>query len=405
MEVFVARQPILDSNEQLYGYELLYRNGQENFYNHFDGDKATIDVLVNSFVTIGVDKIANDKKCFINFTVNLLLKGFPTYFPAESVVVEILEDIEPTVEVIEAITNLKKLGYAIALDDFIYEDKYKELVSLADIIKVEFPKTTAIEHRILLELAREHGIKLLAEKVETREEFELAVKLGYHYFQGYFFSKPVIIKADDVPVISHFHVEIIQEINKIDPNIENITSLVERDLALSYKLLKLINSAGFQLRSKITSIKQAIVLLGLTEVKKWIFIISLSSLNKEVSIQVIQLCLTRAKMGELLAEHVKQNSSELFLLGMFSLIDTLLHRPMEIALEELPFSTEIKDALIGSDNVFGDSLLLMKSLETGDWLLFSELCQKLQITEEVGMDCYSKAIEWSTYIVDVIVTA
>jgi c-di-GMP-related signal transduction protein len=405
MEVFVARQPILDSKEQLFGYELLYRNGQVDFYNQLDGDKATIDVLVNSFISIGVDNISFHKKCFINFTENLLLKEFPTYFPAESVVVEILEDIEPTQEVIESIKKLRKLGYTIALDDFIYEDKYMELISLADIIKVEFPRTTADQHKRLLELSNKYRIKLLAEKVETRQEFELGVKLGYDYFQGYFFSKPVIIKADDVPVYTQFHVEIIQEINKADPNIDTVTRLVERDLALSYKLLKLINSAGFQLRNKITSIKQAIVLLGLNEVRKWISIISLSSTSKGVPFQAIELCLTRAKMGELLSVHLKQNSSEFFLLGMFSLIDTLLHQPMEVALERLPFSSEIKEALLGAENIFGDSLSLMKSLETGDWGKFAELCQKLEISEEVGMDCYSKAIEWSSYIIDVIQAA
>ncbi len=402
MEVFVARQPIFDRKEQLYGYELLYRNGQEDFYNHIDGDKATVDVLINSFITIGVEKISDNKKCFINFTENLLLNGFPKHFPAKSVVVELLESIEPTAEVINAILELKELGYLIALDDFIYEDKYKEMVSLADIIKVEFPITTGEQHMRLLEIARKHNIELLAEKVETRLEFEIASKLGYQYFQGYFFSKPILVKADDVPAYNHFHIEIIQEINKPVPNIENITRLVECDVALSFKLLKLINSAGFQLRSKITSIKQAIVLLGLTEVEKWITIISLSSMKKDINEHIIHLCLTRAKLGELLAENLKQNSSELFLLGMFSLIDTLLQRPMEVAIKELPFSSEIKVALAGGEHPYRDSLLLMKALETGDWSKYSELCEKMKITEDIGMDSYSKAIEWSSFIVDVM---
>ncbi|WP_456276090.1 EAL and HDOD domain-containing protein [Bacillus sp. AK128] len=402
MEVFVARQPILDTNEQLFGYELLYRNGQVDFYNHLDGDKATIDVLINSFVSIGVDNLANEKKCFINFTENLLLQGFPAHFPAEYVVIEILENINPTKEIINAISEFKKLGYTIALDDFVYEDQYKELVKLADIIKVEYPKTTAEQHLKLLRIAKEFNIKLLAEKVETREEFNIAVKLGYHYFQGYFFSKPMIVKATDIPSYSHVYLEIIQEISKPTPDIEMITRLVERDLSLSYKLLKLINSAGFQLRNKITSLKQAIVLLGLKEVQKWTSIISLSSAGREIPFQAIELCLSRAKMGELLAVHLKKDQSEFFLLGMFSLIDTILQRPMEEAVNVLPFSEELKEALLGADNLYGNTLLLMKSLEIGDWVTFSAISTKIGIPEEEIMNCYSKAFEWSTYIVELV---
>ncbi|KAA0544889.1 EAL domain-containing protein [Bacillus sp. BGMRC 2118] len=405
MEVFVARQPILDTNEKLYGYELLYRNGKVDFYNHFDGDHATIDVLVNSFITIGVDKVADQKKCFINFTENLLLKGFPTYFPAEYVVVEILENIEPTEEIIQSIKELKKLGYTIALDDFIYEDKYMEFVKLADIIKVEFPKATANHHKKFLSLSREYGFKLLAEKVETRQEFELAHKIGYHLFQGYFFSKPVLIKADDVPVYSHFHFDIIQEINKPVPNIDIVTNLVERDVALSYKLLKVINTAAFAMKRKVTSIKQAIVLLGLTEVRKWVSIISLSSLSKDVPSQAIHLSLTRAKMGEFLSEYIGIQSSELFMLGMFSIIDVLLHRPMEIAIEGLPFPQEMKEALTGEENSYKDILLLMKSLETAEWEDFALYCEKLKINEETALHCYSRAMEWSNYIVEITAAA
>lgn len=401
MEVFVARQPILDKNESLYGYELLYRNGQVDFYNHFNGDNATIDVLVNSFINIGVDKVSEQKKCFINFTENLLLNGFPTYFPPEYVVVEILENIEPTEEIIQAVKGLKKQGYTIALDDFIYDDKYSELVKLADIIKVEFPKATFDQHKKFLLLSKEYGIKLLAEKVETRQEFDLAVKLGYHYFQGYFFSKPVLIKADDVPVYSHFHFDVIQEINKSEPDIDTVTRLVERDIALTYKLLKVINTTAYEMKRKVTSIKQAIVLLGLTEVRKWVTVISLSSLTKDIPDQAIHLSLTRAKMGESLSEHLEINNAELFMLGMFSIIDVLLHRPMEVAIEGLPFSGEIKDALLGEENVYTDILSLMKTLETCDWEQFSLYSGKLGIKEEAALHCYSKAMEWSNYIIEV----
>jgi c-di-GMP-related signal transduction protein len=404
MEVFVARQPILDTKEQLIGYELLYRNGQVDFYNHVDGDRATIDVLINSFVSIGVDHVAYQKKCFINFTENLLLQGFPENFPPEYVVVEILETIKPTKNVIDSIVKLKKLGYTIALDDFVYNDQYKDLVALADIIKVEFPRMSAEQHWKLLKIAKDYKIKLLAEKVETRQEFELAVKLGYDYFQGYFFSKPTIIKTTDIPTYSHVFAEIIQEINKADSDIDTITRLIERDLSLSYKLLKLINS-GFQLKNKITSLKQAIVLLGLKEVQKWTSIISLSGAGVGIPFQAIELCLSRAKMGELLATHLNKDKSEFFLLGMFSLIDTILHRPMDEAVKVLPFSDELKEALLGSKNLYGESLALMQALENGDWETFSTSCEKLEISEEDSINCYSQAIEWSRYIVEVIQVA
>ena len=400
MNVFVARQPIFNRGEQSVAYELLYRKSEINSYTHIDGDEATADVIINGFFNIGVEELSEGKKCFINFTENLLNLKLPTYFEPESIVVEILEDIPINKELVSICQELKELGYTIALDDFAIQESYEllpELLKYIDIIKIDFLQTSLYDRRRMITRYKSHQVSFLAEKVETREEFELALKDGFDLFQGYFFSKPDVLSAQDVPAYFQTHYQISEELSRSEPNINDIASKIEQDVALSYKLLRLINTAAFFTRNKINSIKHALVFIGLKEFKKWIYVLTIKQIDHEKNTgqeEVIKLSLIRAHLCEQLSQKIGKNDSSPYLLaGMFSLIDNLLHCSIDDALQKLPLSDEIKDAINGKDNEIGKVLNWTIQIEKCNWNL-----SDLPLTANEISECYRNAIQWSNLL-------
>lgn len=398
MDVFLARQPIFDKFNKLFGYELLFRNSEKNIYQSEDGDKATIGVIKNSFINIGIDKVTGGKKAFINFTENILKSDIFTVLPPESVIVEILEDIEPTEEVLELCKRLKTLGYIIALDDFVYSDKYKKLIEITDIIKVDFKITKGYERKKVIDKVNFPGIKFLAEKVETMEEFNEAVSFGYSYFQGYYFSKPLIISGKKISENKVIHMKVLQEINSNNFTIDSVENLIKRDLSLSFKLLKLINSANYSFKSEIKSIGQALALLGETEIKKWLYLIAFQTMGEDKPEIIVINSLTRAKFAELIADknRIGANSFNAYLIGMLSMVDLLLDRPLKEILEELLIPTEVKDALNGvSNNSYRKLLNLIKGYEKGKWDVVSKISKELNFDEKWLPNAYYEAIFYS----------
>ncbi|WP_051412221.1 EAL and HDOD domain-containing protein [Halonatronum saccharophilum] len=403
VEVFVARQPIFDRDKNIYGYELLYRNGFDNFYKSIDGDKATSEVINNSFLLIGIENLTEGKKAFINFTTKLLKEEVPNIFNKQILVIEILEGVQPDRELINACKRMKEKGYSIALDDFIFEPKFLPLLELADIIKVDFIQSDKNERRRLAQIGKRKGITLLAEKVETREEFEEALDMGYSLFQGYFFSKPVILSGNDLPTIPNNYFRIIKEVNKEEPDIAKISSIIERDLSLSYKLLRLINSASFYLREEVNSINNALALLGLEEFEKWISLIVIKDISKEGTItENIKTSLIRAKLSESIAEEmgIEENKSEFFLMGIFSMLDVLMNRKLVDILNDLPISNKIKWALLGAQGELRDVYELTLSYERANWDRLLELIDKFKLKEYIIGELYIEAIEWANQILE-----
>src|SRR3954447_11982699 len=400
MNVFVARQPIFNRGEQSVAYELLYRKSEVNSYTHIDGDEATADVIINGFFNIGVEELSEGKKCFINFTENLLNLKLPTYFEPESIVVEILEDIPINKELVSICQELKELGYTIALDDFAIQESYEllpELLKYIDIIKIDFLQTSLYDRRRMITRYKSHQVSFLAEKVETREEFELALKDGFDLFQGYFFSKPDVLSAQDIPAYFQTHYQISEELSRSEPNINDIASKIEQDVALSYKLLRLINTAAFFTRNKINSIKHALVFIGLKEFKKWIYVLTIKQIDHEKNTgqeEVIKLSLIRAHLCEQLSQKIGKNDPSPYLLaGMFSLIDNLLHCSIDDTLQKLPLSDEIKDAINGTDNEIGKVLNWTIQIEKCNWNL-----SDLPLTTNEISECYRNAIQWSNLL-------
>ncbi len=401
MEVFVARQPIFDVQQRVFAYELLFRVGKETAFNGLDGDEATSEVICRSFFAIGIDNMTGGKRAFINFTGNLLIKEIPQLLPKEIVVVEILENVDPTPDVIEACHNLKKAGYLLALDDFIFEPRFKPLLEIADIVKIDFTLTKGDARRNVIKMLDNGHIKFLAEKVETREEYDQAVAMGYEYFQGYFFSKPMLLSGKDMPGNRIHPLKVLRELNKSEIEYDVVEKLVLQDIAMTYQLLKFINSASFGFRKEIASVRQALVLLGRKELMKWVSLIALRSVSKGKTDELIVICMIRARFGELIAQKIgfKGRTEEVFMMGLFSLIDVFVDMEMERILPELPLSQEVKEALLGNDNIFRRILNLIGAYEQGDWERFFEYTKEFKLDDAEMPEIYCQAVEWADEVI------
>jgi EAL and modified HD-GYP domain-containing signal transduction protein len=299
MDNFIARQPIFNKKNEVIAYELLFRDSEINAFADIDGDYATRNVISTAFYSFDIKSIVNDKKAFINFTENLIKERVATILPIDSVVIEILETVEPTNEVITACKELKEKGYILALDDFVFENKYEELIKLADIIKIDFTITKGEDRKSIVEkLKFNNKIKFLAEKVETIEEYNEALNYGYEYFQGYYFSKPRVLSSKAINTNKYITLTILEQINKHKIDFDEIERLILQDVGLSYKLLKLINSASLGIRNKTNSIRYALTILGEKELIKWLYLVLLNDLKQDSPEELINLGLIRAKFCE-----------------------------------------------------------------------------------------------------------
>ena len=405
MEIFLARQPIFDPDQNVVAYEILYRSGLVNAYDGTDGDVASGQVLYNSFHTFGIKNLTNGKPVFVNFTEELINNEIATLFPTDLLVVEILEDIAPKEEIIANSKLLKEKGYKIALDDFVYSEEYEGLIELADIIKIDFLISTREEIVRVSKDLISRNIILLAEKVETREEFEFAKALGFTLFQGYFFSKPEILKTKKLQPIKATALQLVDEVNKAEVNFNNLTSIISRDLSLTYNLLKLVNTPAFGFIHRIKSVRHALVGLGEMEIRKWIYLVVVSDMGDDRPSELTRLSLIRARFGELLVEQtrLKSQSENIFLVGMFSLLDVIINKPMEEILEEVQAPDPVKSALLNQSGELGNLYKLIIAYEKAEWdkvILFSE---EFQINWQLISMAYMEATIWYNKLTETVI--
>lgn len=404
MDIFVARQPIFDRDKKLYAYELLYRDGLKNSFNELvDDNQATGAVLENSFFSIGFTELTEGSKAFVNFNGDLIQRAIPEMFDHKILVIEILEDVVPNADLIRKCIELKKKGYTIALDDYIATYKYKSLVKLADIIKVDFMQSSIEERIKIAKMFKKENKILLAEKVETYEDFNLAYDIGYDLFQGYFFSKPLVMKGKQLRGLSINYFRLAEAIREDEPDYNVIAGIIESDIVLAYKLLKIVNRFVIS-DNEIRSIKHALVMLGLREVERWVALLMIQGLNKNKPSEVFKMALFRSKFGEILAEKVgkAERKTEIAMMGMFSLIDTILDRPLNVVLDEIPIARDIKDAMLGIDNEFRDLYLLIINYEKGSWDQMEEYSMKCNIDNLKLPGYYIEAIEWTDKLTNFI---
>jgi EAL and modified HD-GYP domain-containing signal transduction protein len=399
---FVARQPIFDRHEHVYGYELLFRCGLENRYTGNDGDAAARDVADN-FLTAGAKTLTAGRKAFLNCTRQFLVNEYATLLPKAETVIEILETVEPDPEVLAACRRLKDLGYMIALDDFVYAEKFQPFIELANIIKVDFQLSPPGDRQQAVAKFAPLGIQMLAEKVETRAEFAEALARGYVYFQGYFFCDPEIIPSAHLPAFKVHYLRILQAISKPELDLREIVAIIDREVSLCYKLLRFVNSALFGFRYEISSTRHALTLLGDRELKKWASVAAVLGLAGNGPNELVLTALTRGRCCELLAANLGAQKDEpsMFLLGVFSLMEALLGRPIMEIVSEIALPDLVRAALLGRSNRYREILDLVTAFEAGKWSEVSELALGLRQDEAQLSAAYLQAVDWAQKVFQV----
>ena len=392
-DVLVGRQPILGPTLNTIGYEVLYGNCEEDQAIFTDESVATATVLLNTYLNFGLEHVVGSHLAFLNISKQFLLEHYCETLPKNRVVLEILGNIDPAPEILEALNSLSRQGYTIALDDFVNNDRFKRFLEIADIVKVDVlgKSKEQIQHEVApLQNSR---FRLLAKNVETKEMYELCKTLGVFYFQGYFFFRPAIIHGREIP---SNRVALLEMMGKIqDPHVpfEGLVEHIRNDLSLSYKVLRYVNSAYVGLPNRVDSIDHAACMVGLTRIRTWATLFIMSSEQTHAT-EILVIALVRAKMCERLGHRLGADSSEqYFTMGLLSVLEALYESPIQDIIEILPLHEDIIEALINGSGVMGQVLSCVRAYEEGEWL---EL-KYLQIEPSVIRDFYLEAIDWANH--------
>lgn len=391
---FVARQPILTREEQVFGYELLFRDGVENYFRATDMEAAARSTLDSSLL-LGLDVLCDGRRAFVNCTREVLVKDYLMLLPSSQTVAEILESVEADDQVLAACQRLKESGYMIALDDFAYEDPRARLTDFADIIKVDVRRTTAEQRAAMVKQYGPWRCRMLAEKVETRQEFLEARNAGFLYFQGYFFRKPEVVSTKEIPVNQMTYLRMLQAVAKPELDHKEIENVIKSEASLCYRLLRYMNSAAFSFSTEIHSVRHALSLLGEREVRRWVRLIAMIGAGKDKSSELVVSALVRARFCELLAPQVPHGESDLFLMGLLSVMDALLELPMAKILERIPLDHETKAVLAGGASQLRPLYQLMLAKESGEWQQAAELEKQLHLNEAEVAQAYWNAMQWA----------
>lgn len=390
---YVARQPIMDRDEKVFGYELLFRDGLENAFNG-DTDEATRATLDRSLI-MGLDVLCDGRHAFVNCTRDSLIKGLVTLLPPASTVVEILESVPPDPDVLAACRSLKDAGYRIALDDFVADDPRQPLGEIADIIKVDMLLTTEAQQVDLLARAVPWRSRMLAEKIETRSDFVRARDQGFVYFQGYFFRRPEKLNTREMPAHRQKYVSMLQEVSRPDLDVHRLEQLIKSEASVCYRLLRYLNSAIFGLQNEIHSVQHALSMLGEREVRRWVRLVAAVGAGQDKASDLVLSALVRGRFGELLQPLVPHGESDLFLLGLLSLLDAMLEMSMPEVLERVPLDHETKAVLLGKPSLLRPVYQLMLAHESGEWEAAAELSASLHLESEEVAGCYWMAQQWA----------
>ncbi|MDH4275207.1 MAG: HDOD domain-containing protein [Gammaproteobacteria bacterium] len=394
--IFVARQPIYDSHLEIYGYELLYRDAPgAKTAKIIDGNQATASVVTNAFLEIGIDKLVGPGKAFINITKDFLTSHTDIPHTKNKVVLEILEDIPPTEETCAAVAALHERGYTLALDDFVFEPRKEAFFPFVSIIKFDarLQSREALQ-RDIKKLTRFTG-KLLAEKIESKEEYEFFKNIGFTYFQGFFLAKPQVMEGRKLPQNKIAILQLLREMQNPNVNISVLEKHVLSDVALSYKIISYINSPAVGLRVKVESIKSALILLGMDALKHWVTLIALSGLS-EHGREMLRIALVRAKMSEGLAKALgKLNADTAFTVGLFSILDAMLDLPIHEVVNKIGLSGDVASALMLHQGPLGDLLNCALSFESGDW----DRLPEIHLTFDDIQRCFTEGIVYADEMV------
>jgi len=397
MDHFITRHAIFDRDSKVYAYEISFRTDLEKLaQNKPKEDQKASKVLTESFFSMGIESITDGKPAFVRFTQNLIISEFALMFPKELITIIIGEEVTATDKVIAAVKELKDNGYLLVLDDFSFNQNTAKLTPYAHMVIIDGDKVGDFIRKSIVKRLQPQGMKCLIKNIESQDAFYKAFPQDFDYFQGNFFSKPALVEKKDVPVSKFNFLEMLKEITQPQFDFNKIETIVKRDVSLTFKLLKMINSSAYGIKNEVKSIKQALVLLGANEVKKWVTLVILSNIGDDKPDELMKKALVRAKFLELIspAAGLSNEASDIFLVGMFSLMDTLMGQPLDSILSGLPLSEEIKNTLLGEESPYKNIYQLVLSYEDGDWDKVKTLAVEAQIEEDPLPEQYKTAIEW-----------
>lgn len=399
MDIFIARQGIYNREENVVAYELLYRNSlKNNFSESVQDEEATYKVIEN-ISSFGLDILTDNKLAFVNFPEKLIKKNIATLLPKERVVIEVLESVNPSEDVIKQLIYLKELGYYIALDDVVDVKDIISFIGVIDIVKIDFILSSKESRKRIAQVCKKFKIRMLAEKIETLEDLEEAKGLGYDYFQGYYYSKPAIFLGKDIAIKNTSIFTLLVELIREEYDIDKVEYIMKTDIALTYKFLRFINSSYFSFLQEIKSLKQAILLIGREELRKWLSILSVVEISSGKSDEYAKNIVIRAKFCEAIAATICYDDlSSAFMVGLFSNLNLMIEKDIYYVVENLPVNMEIKKALIGEKNILREILELALAYEVLDNKKIEEKCTNLKIDDGILFDIYYNAIQWSKNI-------
>lgn len=395
--VYLARQPIVDNQQKIIGYELLFRRSAEATSASFTDDHlATSKVLANILSNMGAEWLLGDKLAFINASSSMLMSDFLELLPVNRAVLEVLETTRATPELLARCHELRTLGYRLALDDFELTPESAPLLAIANFIKLDVQKLNnngQLETHV--RALEKYPAQLIAEKVETKSEHNICKKLGFAYYQGYYFAHPETLSAK---VINPAYAVVLELLNKVRNNAEvkDIESSFKRDVALSFKLLRYINSVGFGLSCEIQSLRHALAILGYQQLYRWLTLLLVTAGEGSTSPALMKTAVTRGRLTELLGKDMLEatDRDNLFIVGVFSLLDVMLEMPMEEVLDKLSLPESISDALMSRQGLYGPFLDLAIACEEGDTDHIEKLAFSLQLEPDKINQAHLSALAW-----------
>ncbi|GAB3529413.1 EAL and HDOD domain-containing protein [Photobacterium alginatilyticum] len=402
MYSYVARQPIFNRQQRTVGYELLFRDGESNAFPVIEANKATCRLLVENYMAVGDNPATAGQRTFINFPYESLIRLLPMLLPKRKVIIEVLESCAPDEELFVAIKYLYRQGYVIALDDFEMSPPWQRFLPYVHIIKLDLMKIGIEQACEFVNQHRDRKLKFLAEKVETRQDYAAAYEAGFQFFQGYYFSKPEMLKNRQVEPEKLTTVRLLQEICREPVDFNRVEKIISSDVSLSYLLLRYVNAAAHRTIEPISSFKQALVYLGEDKIKMFVSAVATAHAAIDKPRELYSLSLQRARMCEMLAASSRQavEKDKAFLTGLFSLLDALLDNSLEQLLTLLPLEPDVRDALLNRQGALGRILALLDAYEQADWETVGIHCQALGIREELVAKTYQHALQWSSQYLD-----
>lgn len=388
---FIGRQPILDCQLGLYGYELLFRSGPQNAAHIVDREMASARVVVDGLLEFGLDALVADRRAFINAGRAFLIEDVAWQLPPDRIVVEILEDVPGDPQVVAAAEKLALAGFQVALDDFVFREDLKPLLRCASLVKIDISMFDAAGLSGQLDALRPYSVALLAERVETEDEFERCRALGFTYFQGFFFARPTVLEGRRVSVERLAALRVLALLANDDTPLDRLVEAMASDVKLSYQVLRIVNSAWYGLAAPVGSLRDAIVLLGRGRLRAWMSLIALSGAPGRSS-ELLTLALVRAKMCETLGATLSDQSPGVwFTAGLFSALDLFFAAPLAELLAGLPLSREVVTAIVSGSGRLGSALRAVLAFEHGDWNRVH--CE--QLTPGDFTAAYRVAIQWA----------